>query len=154
VRAVPWRPVNSLNFKRNFLINSIKENSVISLYRLSLSGLVIGLTLSTKNLWAQAQGQPASGIQGLGMFLPLILIFAIFYLLIVRPQQKQAKQRQKMIAELKKGDEVVTVGGILGRVVGVADNILTVEIADNCKVKMERSGIQSLKATQEASEKK
>lgn len=121
----------------------------------ALIGVVLGSTLFTKNLWAQAaQGQPASGIQGFGMFLPLILIFAIFYLLIVRPQQKQAKLRQKMISELKKGDEVITVGGIWGRVVGVADNILTVEIADNCKVKMERSGIQSLKAAPEVSEKK
>jgi preprotein translocase subunit YajC len=154
MRAVPWRPVNSLISKRNFLTNSNKENSVISTRRFALSGVVFGLTLFTKDVWAQAASQPASGIQGFGMFLPLILIFAIFYLLIVRPQQKQAKQRQKMISDLKKGDEVVTVGGILARVVGVADNILTVEIADNCKVKMERSGIQSLKAAQGLSEKK
>lgn len=128
---------------------------MISTNQFILSTVAFGLTLFTKDVWAQAQGgQPASGLQGFGMFLPLILIFAIFYLLIVRPQQKQAKLRQKMISELKKGDEVVTVGGILGRVVGVADNILTVEIADNCKVKMERSGIQSLKSAPEVSEKK
>lgn len=104
---------------------------------------------------AMAQGGgAASKAQGLGMFLPLILIFVIFYLLIVRPQQKQAKKRQEMIKNLQKGDEVITVGGILGRVVGVADNILTVEIADNCKVKMDRSGIQSLKGEQQAIQKK
>jgi preprotein translocase subunit YajC len=143
--------------KRNFFINSNEENIVISFYGWIVCALGMGLTLFTKDGWAQTQapgGQPASGIQGFGMFLPLILIFAIFYLLIVRPQQKQAKQRQKMINELKKGDEVVTVGGILGRVIGVADNILTVEIADNCKIKMERSGIQSLKSAPETTEKK
>lgn len=109
-------------------------------------------------VWAQGKGggggQAPSATQGFGMFLPLILIFAIFYLLVIRPQQKQAKKRQLMISELKKGDEVVTVGGVYGRVVGVADNVLTVEIADNCKVKMERSGIQSLKGELARSEKK
>lgn len=79
------------------------------------------------------------------MFLPLILIFVIFYFLIVRPQQKQAKQRQAMIKAIEKGDEVITVGGIHGRIVGVADTVLTVEISDNCKVKMDRSGIQSVR---------
>ncbi len=102
--------------------------------------------------WAQA-AQPGAG-QGLGMFLPLILIFIIFYFMIVRPQQKQAKQRQEMINALKKGDEIVTVGGIHGRIVGVADTVLTVEIADNVKIKMERSGIQGPKGIQEASTSK
>ena len=105
---------------------------------------------------ALAQGQTGKpgATQGLGMFLPLILIFLIFYLLIVRPQQKQAKKRQEMINTLKKGDEVVTVGGVHGKVVGVADQILTVEIADNCKIKMERSGVQSLKGEPTAVAKK
>ncbi len=102
--------------------------------------------------WAQT-AQPGAG-QGLGMFLPLILIFVIFYFLIVRPQQKQAKQRQEMINALKKGDEVITVGGIHGRIVGVADTVLTVEIADNVKIKMDRSGIQGPKGIQEASNSK
>jgi preprotein translocase subunit YajC len=129
---------------------------VISFYRWIVGAFAFGLTLSTQNAWAQAPApaQPSGGMQGLGMFLPLVLIFGIFYLLIIRPQQKQMKQRKKMIEDLKKGDEVVTVGGIIGRVVGVADNILTVEIADNCKVKMERSGIQSLKSAPETTEKK
>jgi len=99
-----------------------------------------------QELWAQ-EGTASAG-QGLGMFLPLILIFVIFYLLIVRPQQKQAKKRQEMIKALQKGDEVVTVGGIYGRVVGIADNTLTVEIADNIKIKMDRSGVQGLKGSE------
>lgn len=106
-------------------------------------GVVI--TLAPGLAFSQEGGKGGSPTQGLGMFLPLILIFVIFYLLIVRPQQKQAKKRQEMINALQKGDEVVTVGGVHGKVVGVADQILTVEIADNCKVKMERSGVQSLK---------
>lgn len=99
---------------------------------------------SVSELWAQDGGKPTAG-QGLGMFLPLILIFVIFYLLIVRPQQKQAKKRQEMIKAIQKGDQVVTTGGIHGRVVGVTEGILTLEIADNCKVKIDRNGIQTVK---------
>lgn len=96
--------------------------------------------------WAQDQGGGgASPTQGFGMFLPLILIFVIFYFLIIRPQQKQAKTRKAMISAVEKGNEVITVGGLHGRITGVADNILTLEIADSCKVKIERSGIQSVK---------
>lgn len=117
-----------------------------------LTGLVTVVLPAVSSAQDQA-GKPGA-TQGLGMFLPLILIFLIFYLLIVRPQQKQAKKRQEMINALKKGDEVVTVGGVHGKVVGVADQILTVEIADNCKVKMERSGVQSLKGEPTAVAKK
>ncbi|KAB2839205.1 preprotein translocase subunit YajC, partial [bacterium] len=77
---------------------------------------------------------------------PLLLVFGIFYFLIIRPQQKQAKKHQEMLKGIEKGNQVVTVGGIHGKVVGVADNILTLEIADNVKIKVERSGVQALKS--------
>lgn len=122
--------------------------------KIVLTGIFLSAVLGSAEAWAQQGGKGATGIQGFGMFLPLILIFGIFYLMIVRPQQKQAKKRQQMIKALKKGDEVVTVGGIHGRIFGVADEILTVEIADNCKVKMDRSGVQSLKGAGESNGKK
>lgn len=116
----------------------------------------LGLSLLGNLLSAEAFAQDAapSASQGFGMFLPLILIFVIFYFLIVRPQQKQAKKRQEMIKNLEKGNEVVTVGGLHGKVVGTTESILTLEIADNVKVKVERSGIQSLKGDPTAVAKK
>ncbi len=112
--------------------------------------LIVAIDTVHSNAFAQAQGggQAQSPMQSFGFFLPLIVVFLIFYMLIIRPQQKQAKQRQAMIAAVKKGDLVVTTGGIHGRVVGVTENILTVEIADNCKVKVERSGIQTVKSSE------
>jgi preprotein translocase subunit YajC len=106
----------------------------------------IAVVSIASNAFAQnAGGGAQSPTQSFGFFLPLILIFGIFYFLIIRPQQKQAKKHQEMLKEIKKGDLVITSGGIHGRIVGTADNILTVEIADNCKVKIERNGVQSLK---------
>ena len=95
--------------------------------------------------WAQAPAAPAAqGGQPFG-FLPFLLaIFAIFYFLMIRPQQKQQKERLKMITDLKKGDAVVTTSGIHARVVGTADKILTLEIADNVKVKIDRDAVARL----------
>lgn len=70
--------------------------------------------------------------------LPLILIFAVFWFLIIRPQTKRAKQHREMVAALKAGDEIVTQGGLLGRVVAVEDAFLTVEIANQVQVRVQR----------------
>lgn len=115
--------------------------------KVKLLGTTVFMGILTLGFSAPLQAQEKSGsaTQGFGMFLPLILIFAIFYLLIVRPQQKQAKKRKEMISTVQKGDQVVTTGGIHGRIVGVTEGILTLEIADNCKVKIERNGIQTVK---------
>ncbi len=86
----------------------------------------------------------AEGIGGsLGLFMPMILIFAIMYFLIFRPQAKKQKEQQKMISEITKGDKVITAGGIYGTVVGVKekDAILVVEIDKNVKVELSRSSI-------------
>ncbi len=93
--------------------------------------------------WAQAA---AAGSQGPGysMFVPMILIFVIFYFLLIRPQKKQQKERQRMITEIQKGDQVVMTSGIYAKVVGVADKILTLEIADNVKIKAERDGVATV----------
>ena len=88
---------------------------------------------------------------GIGQFIPLILIFVIFYFFLIRPQQKKAKQHKTMVENLKRGDKIVTTGGIVGSVERIIDNEkVEVEIADNVKVEVVRAtGIQSLLTTQE-----
>ena len=83
---------------------------------------------------------------GIGQFIPLILIFVIFYFFLIRPQQKKVKDHKAMVESLKRGDKVVTSGGITGRVERLIDNDkVEVEIAENVKVEIVKStGIQSL----------
>ena len=83
---------------------------------------------------------------GIGQFIPLILIFVIFYFSLIRPQQKKVKEHKAMVESLKRGDKVVTSGGITGRVERLIDNDkVEVEIAENVKVEIVKStGIQSL----------
>ena len=83
---------------------------------------------------------------GIGQFIPLILIFVIFYFFLIRPQQKKVKEHKAMVEGLKKGDKVVTSGGITGTITRVIDNDkVEVEIAENVKVEIVKStGIQSL----------
>tara|TARA_Y100000992_G_scaffold249447_1_gene181234 strand:- start:143 stop:430 length:288 start_codon:yes stop_codon:yes gene_type:complete len=86
---------------------------------------------------------------GIGQFIPLILIFVIFYFFLIRPQQKKAKEHKIMVEGLKRGDKVVTTGGIIGTVDRIIDNEkVEVEIAENIKVEVLRSnGIQGLITT-------
>ncbi len=81
---------------------------------------------------------------------PLILIFVIFYFLLIMPQQKKAKQHREMLSKIDKGDEVVTTGGIHGKVVGVAENVLTIEIAQNVKIKVSREFISYKKGSEDS----
>ena len=89
--------------------------------------------------------------QGIGQFIPLILIFVIFYFFLIRPQQKKVKDHKIMVENLKRGDKVVTSGGILGTVERVMDNDrVEVEISDNIKVEIVKTtGIQALVNTPE-----
>jgi preprotein translocase subunit YajC len=93
----------------------------------------------------QPQGGEGGALGGFSAFVPIILIFVIFYFLLIRPQQKRQKEHQKMVEELKKGDSVVTAGGIHGTVTGVADNIATVEIANNVRIKVTKSSVAAVK---------
>ena len=77
-------------------------------------------------------------------FLPLILIFVVFYFLLIRPQSKKAKEHRDMVAALAKGDEVVTSGGLLGRITSVGDNFVELEVASNLTVKVQRPAIANL----------
>ena len=93
---------------------------------------------------------------GIGQFIPLILIFVIFYFFLIRPQQKKVKEHKAMVESLKRGDKVVTSGGITGRVERLIDNDkVEVEIAENVKVEIVKStGIQSLVNTNNQEVKK
>ena len=87
-----------------------------------------------------------SNAAGIGQFIPLILIFVIFYFFLIRPQQKKVKEHKAMVQSLKRGDKVVTSGGIVGTVERIIDNDkVEVEISENVKVEIVRTtGIQSL----------
>ncbi len=95
---------------------------------------------------AYAAGGSPGGAGGggdlLSMFLPLILMFAVFYFLLIRPQQKKAKQHKEMLSKLQKGDYVLSNGGVLGRIVNVEGDILTVNIAEKTDIKIPRGYIQ------------
>lgn len=88
-----------------------------------------------------AGAAPEGGLMG---FIPLILIFVLFYFLLIRPQAKRAKEHKQMVGALAKGDEVVTNGGVLARISDVGDSFITVEIADGVEVKVQRNAIASL----------
>ncbi len=87
------------------------------------------------------QGQQDGGGGLISTLVMFGLIIAIFYFMILRPQQKRQKERQKLLETIKKGDKVVTAGGIHGTVLGVEDKTLLVQVADNVKLKVERSSI-------------
>ena len=74
----------------------------------------------------------------------MAVFVVIFYFLLIRPQQKKQKEHQAMLSKIAAGDEVVTAGGILGRVIEVGDNFLTLEIADNVRIKVQRFQVTSL----------
>lgn len=94
------------------------------------------------NAFAAAPAQDPTG--GMMQFLPLIVIFVLFYFMLIRPQMKRAKEQRNMIDALQKGDEVITGGGQLGKVVKVGENYVSVEIADNVVVNVQKAAIVSL----------
>ncbi|AHX12337.1 MULTISPECIES: preprotein translocase subunit YajC [Dyella] len=92
-----------------------------------------------------AQAAPAAGAPNPIMtFLPLILLFVVFYFLMIRPQMKRQKEHRNMVAALSKGDEVVTNGGIAGKVDEVGESFITVEIAPNVKIKLQKGAVQQV----------
>lgn len=104
---------------------------------------------------AYAQAAGAGGLGAISSFLPLILIFAIMYFLLIRPQQKKMKDHQSMVAALRRGDQVVTAGGIIGKVTKVKDaGEIEIEIATGVKVRVIQATIsQVLSKTEPANDK-
>ena len=92
---------------------------------------------------ANAAGPAAGAAGGFASFIPLILIFVVFYFLLIRPQQKQAKLHQAFLNDLKKGNKIITKGGLHGTITGLADNVITLEIAKDVAVKVSRDAIGS-----------
>ena len=96
--------------------------------------------------WAEGAGAAAgapAGSPGSSMIFFLV-IFAVFYFLLIRPQQKRAKEHRNLVASLAKGDEIVTNGGVLGKITELNDNFITVEVADGVNVKVQRQAISSV----------
>lgn len=84
------------------------------------------------------------GSSGLASFIPLIFMFAIFYFLLIRPQQKKAKEHRALLEALKKGDQVVTAGGIHGKITSVDENLITLEIATGVNIKINKGFIANV----------
>lgn len=87
---------------------------------------------------------PAQQVQQIASLLPLVVIFAVFYFMMIRPQQLQQKKYREMIGRLKKGDRVLTRGGLYGVILEVKDNDLMLELAQNVRVRADRTAVQSL----------
>ncbi|MGW8309775.1 MAG: preprotein translocase subunit YajC [Thiogranum sp.] len=87
---------------------------------------------------------PAPQADPIMSFLPLVLIFVVFYFLLIRPQTKRAKEHKQMVENLAKGDEVVTNGGLLGRITDVGENFVQLKVADNVEVKVQKQAIATL----------
>jgi len=98
------------------------------------------LELFINNVWAQEAPPQGGGVMGL---LPLIIIFVVFYFFLIRPQMKQAKEHRQMVSSLGKGDEVVTNGGMLGKINKVGDNFIILEIAKNIEVKVQKNSVSA-----------
>jgi preprotein translocase subunit YajC len=98
-------------------------------------------------LLAQAQGKGGGssipGCSGGSMtsLIPLILMFVVFYFLLIRPQQKRAKDHQAMLTNIKRGDQIITNGGLVGKVTGLSDKIVTLEVAEKIRLRVLRSHI-------------
>ena len=93
---------------------------------------------------SSAYAQDAATPSGLMSFLPLIVIFAVFYFMLIRPQMKRSKEHKQLVSQLSKGDEVVTNGGILGRITDVSESFITVEVADGVQIKLQRQAVTTV----------
>jgi preprotein translocase subunit YajC len=92
---------------------------------------------------ATAAPQAATGLDFMS-FVPMVVIFVLFYVLLIRPQQKRLKEHQALLSAVQKGDEIQTSGGLLGRVTKVNEKYISVEIADAVVIQLERSAIQAV----------
>jgi preprotein translocase subunit YajC len=87
--------------------------------------------------------------QTLVQFLPLILLFVVFYFVLIRPQQKNQKRRNAMLASLKKGDQVITIGGMHGTITDLDEDTVTLRVSETCRIVFERTAISTVKTAEE-----
>jgi preprotein translocase subunit YajC len=105
-----------------------------------------GVSMFITPAFAQANGSPGMG-DLFGMVVPLVMIMVVFWFLLIRPQQRKAKEHQELLKKIARGDTVITHGGLIGKVVKIVDdNELQVEVGDNVKVRVLRSGISDVRA--------
>jgi preprotein translocase subunit YajC len=93
---------------------------------------------------AYAQAAAGGGDAGFMGLLPIVLMFVLLYFLMIRPQMKRAKEHKQMVEALQKGDEVVTAGGVLGRISEMGEAYVTLEVAPNIEISVQRSAVQTL----------
>ena len=93
---------------------------------------------------AYAQAAPAGGESGFMGLLPIVLMFVLLYFLMIRPQMKRSKEHKQMVEALQKGDEVLTAGGVVGRITVMGDAYVSLEIAPGIEVSVQRSAVQTL----------
>ncbi|MCY3768965.1 MAG: preprotein translocase subunit YajC [Gammaproteobacteria bacterium] len=99
------------------------------------------MNLLISDALAQSGGDAGSSLIGI---LPMILIFVVFYFLLIRPQQKRTKEHKSMVAGLEKGDEIVTSGGTLGKILKVDDSFITVEISQGVEIQVQRMAVAQM----------
>ncbi|MDH4097794.1 MAG: preprotein translocase subunit YajC [Nitrospira sp.] len=103
--------------------------------------------------WAEGTGGGSAGTSSLLSFVPFVLIFVIFYFLLIRPQQKKQKEQKALLEAVKKGDKIVTTSGIWGTVTNLGKETVTLQIADNTKIKMQRENIARVRGEDEDKDK-
>lgn len=99
-----------------------------------------------------ATADPSGGGSLLGLIMPFVLMFAVFYFLLIRPQQKKNKQRTQMLSALEKGDRVTSIGGIHGTIVELTDDIVVLRVNDSTKLTFDRSSINAVREESSATE--
>jgi len=104
------------------------------------AGAMEGSTVLIREAWAQGAGAAPGG--GLESMLLIVLMFVVLYFLMIRPQMKRAKEHKAMIEALQRGDEVVTAGGVLGRISKLNENYVTLEVANNVEIQVQRPSVQ------------
>lgn len=110
----------------------------------SASSMADGVAVPAGAAGLLGGGAGAQGPGGIMSFAPIILMFGVIYFLMIRPQQKKAREQQDMIKALKHGDEIVTSSGMLGKITGITEKVVTLELADNVRVKMLKNQVSQV----------
>lgn len=94
------------------------------------------------NAWAQAA--PAPGGAGISNIIFIVVMFAVFWFILIRPQMKQAKEHKNMLTALAKGDEIATTGGLLGKINQIGDNFVVLEVAEKVEIKIQKNSVSTI----------
>lgn len=106
---------------------------------------MFGLAFAMGSAPGGAAGGTGGGMAAFQQILPLVFMFAIFYFLLIRPQQKKAKEHKALLESMKKGDNVITAGGVHGKIIAVENDLVTLEVANNVQIKIIKSYIATIK---------